>query len=215
MRHMKMTRIDLLRERKYNRITSTNLSKNMEIKMKRIIWRIWKWLRGENTGRPAIYIAEKSDNVEGGKNTAQLLAEYKPQITPHEYDYSLYENYLKENFDLEEISLEEMMKQNQIHFEIFQFNYSNCIFFAESKFDPIFFRIVKNQKSAWLYDQEGEEHSISVYIEKNTGFVETTSTELSVTLGLIRGVSEEEYKTDSVKLLNLISLMRWNEIITE
>ena len=73
-----------------------------------------------------------------------------------------------------------MMEQNQIHFEIFQFNYSNCIFFAESKFDPIFFRIVKNQKSAWLYDQEGE-----------------------------------EYRTDSVKLLNLISLMRWNEIIAE
>lgn len=64
-------------------------------------------------------------------------------------------------------------------------------------------------------DEPDWNHGITVYIEKNSGFVETTSTELSVALGLVRGVSEEEYRTDSEKLLNLISLMRWNEIITE
>lgn len=182
--------------------------------MKRIIWRIWKWLRGENTGRPAVYIGEKGDSIKGEKQIAQLLAEYKLQITPHEYDYSLYENYLKENFDIEEFDAEEM-KKNQIHLEIFAYNYRNGICFIEGKFEPICLRIVKKPESQWPYDEPDWNHGITVYIEKNSGFVETTSTELSVALGLVRGVSEEEYRTDSAKLLNLISFMRWNEIIAE
>ncbi|MEG1068382.1 MAG: hypothetical protein RR313_08425, partial [Anaerovoracaceae bacterium] len=77
-----------------------------------------------------------------------------------------------------------------------------------SKAEPIFVKVLKNNRSKDLYNEINNRDTIFIYMDKNTGYYETNSDFISNKLSLLRGVNEEEYNNNSPQLLHLITVLR-------
>lgn len=144
--------------------------------------------------RPGICITQR----EKLDYNPETFENQKRTITPKTYDFETIASYLDEHYDLKEKTLA------PIQIEIFKANLQDLDYYDKKCFLPIFLCVVRNEKSNDIYRDFPEDENIYVYIEKNSGYIETNSGILQKKLFEIRGVTQEEYDRNSQKLYELI-----------
>ena len=106
-----------------------------------------------------------------------------------------------DHYDLEE------RKLWPVQIEIFEENLHRLDYYDKKCFSPMFLTVVRNERSRELYEGYPDDEEFFIYIEKNSGYIETNSCELHNKLIEIRGVTQEEYDRNSQKLYELIGVM--------
>lgn len=121
-------------------------------------------------------------------------------ITPQPYDFEKIASYLDDRYDLKEKTL------SPIEIEIFEANLQHLDYYDSKCFSPIFLSVVRNEKSCEIYEVLPDDENVFVYIERNSGYIETNSAIIRKKLFEIRGVTQEEYNRNSQKLYELIGI---------
>lgn len=150
-------------------------------------------------GRPARYIGESLPE------DFEAFEKHKQKITPQPYDFNRIASYLNNHYNLEEKTL------SPIEIEIFETNLHRLDYYDKERFSPVFLTVVRNEKSRRLYEGYPKDEIIFIYMEKNSGYIETNSAILHEKLFKIRGVTQEEYHRNSQKLFELIGVMAAQE----
>ncbi len=162
--------------------------------------------KGNNAAVCIAQQTEKSDSI------AERLKPYKCKVKPHAFCFEDFEKTLLDHFDCEDITRLETAR-NRRHHRIFRLNYEQNPFFKiDGCFQPVFYRIVRNEKSEKLFEELYADQEITVYIEKTSGYFETNSNRLYRKLCIARGVTQKDYDSNSVKLLDLLAMMKEDEM---
>ena len=147
---------------------------------------------------------ERTSHTRQNFEEKEYIRKNKKGIIPCDFNFEIYETFLKENYDCKDIT-ENKTEANKIHMRIFIENQEQC-FPDASEVQPVFYEILKNAKSESLYNAIDSNEVVYVYMDKKTGYYETNSRFLSYKLTLLRGVTPEEYACDSPQLLHLITI---------
>lgn len=138
------------------------------------------------------------------------ILQYKERIAPKQYEKDMLTNYLTQHYQCEDIT-ETYRKSIE-----YSFTRNNFIsqYGGQCAQEEVVYRIKEDENSRPLYDcysKEGLGEEIIVFVEKNTGYVETDSRELFYELRLYKSVSQEDYDGNSLELLDLLCLIHMEE----
>jgi hypothetical protein len=137
---------------------------------------------------------------------------HKHLIQPKEYHPGLLIDFLKTNYNWEDITSE---YKDTVHFKVLTDSLSNYYNVGTSSKNPVFLKIKNDEKSAELYAYKGfdgindsdDVNYYFVFLDAESGFFDTNSVVLRYKLTLEKGVTQEEYDTNALALLDALSFI--------
>jgi len=143
------------------------------------------------------------------KQSENLLAHYKPTITPQYKSVEDMQKWLESHLDVEEISLTEF---SDAFIEHLNYNSTNAITNSDLQLtaeDFLFvaYRIMHTEKNKeYNADlQKTNDNYIHVIFEKKTECFFTNNSKLFLELSIEQGISQYDYENDTIRLLHYVS----------